>query len=401
MDILRRLKYVKGWFWAILAATLAGLLLLTLAHPNYYRAVNTESMEANPQITANTARIPGQDPIATAISVSQNIYPGTFKDNKPNGVLLVPVDDWRAALLAAEIIHFPINSPILYTERTKLNEETLKEIKRLDPEGIFQDRNLKVLIIGSVEPAVTKALEEEQLLYRVLNADSAFELASLLDDYKAMFHLDHDDQVLIVPHDEPAYAVLAVSWVAHAGHSIFFVGKDADLPESLRHSLANRPQEAYMYVLADSNTIPGSVLQELSRYGHVQRVPGNDPYEMSTGFAGYKDVGANFAWWIEREPRNFGWGISEAGHNFTFINPENPQICIPAAILSHKGKHGPFLMVKQNEVPVSVQKYLQLVQPTFLSNQQPLYNHGWIIGDAEVISAGTQEEIDKYLSVKR
>jgi len=58
-----------------------------------------------------------------------------------------------------------------------------------------------------------------------------------------------------------------------------------------------------------------------------------------------------FAWWIERETRNFGWGISETGHNFTFINPELPQMVIPAAILSHKGKHGPFLLVKQNEIP--------------------------------------------------
>jgi len=191
MDIRRRLDYVRCWFWIVLLGSLAIIFLLIFAHPNYYRANNTGPIDPKPRVAANTARIPGKDPIETAISVAQTIYPATFQDNKPNGVILVPVDDWRAALLATEIIHFPVNSPVLYTEKNQFNEATLNEIKRLDPEGIFQDRNIKVIVVGNVEPAVTESLRKEKLSYRELRASSAFELASLLDDYKAMYHLDH------------------------------------------------------------------------------------------------------------------------------------------------------------------------------------------------------------------
>lgn len=399
MDIMRRLKSTRLWFWTLLATSLLLLLGLIWYQPDYYKARASHD-ERPVTLGLNVARIPGSSPPEVAISVSQTIYPATFKDNKPGAVILVPENDWRTALLATELIHFPINAPILYTAQNEIPDLTWKEIKRLDPEGIFQDRNIKVLLIGDIGPGVKKQLQMEKLRYRHLKAHSPEELAALLDDYKAMFHVDHDDQVLIVPSDDPAYAMQAASWVAHMGHTILFASRQ-ELPAATRRALDRRPQDAFIYVLADDIAIPASITEEMTRYGHVQRIPGSDPFDMSAGFAGYKDVGPNLGWWLERDTRSFGWGISEAGHNFTFVNPDHPQMSIPAAILSHKGKHGPFLLVNKEEIPLPVRQFLTLVQPTFTSSQEPLFNHGWVIGDPNIIGDKALQDLDGLLQVKR
>ncbi|MDW7674035.1 MAG: cell wall-binding repeat-containing protein [Bacillota bacterium] len=398
MDLPRRLKHIRMWFWIIAGITIASMLTLTFYYPDYYQA----EVEAKPlpeEFGQATIRLPGKDPVEMAIAVAQNIYPATFADNKPGAIILVPVEDWRAAVLATEIIHFPINAPILYTKKGELTKETLDEIKRLDPEGLFVDNNVKVILIGDVGKKTKEQLKKEKLKFRELEAESTEALASLLDDYKAMIHVDHDDEVLIVPLENPAFAILPASWVAHAGHSIFFVSKDG-LAQETRNSLAKRPQDAFMYVLGNEEAIPQNVIEELANFGHVQRIPGKDPYEMSTGFAGYKDFGRNFGWWIRRTTREFGWGIAEAGHNFTIINPDYPEMAIPAAALSHMGKHGPFLLVKSNQVPEPIIRYLKIVQPTFLSSQEQLFNHGWIIGDQEIIGSSVLYELDKLLQLR-
>lgn len=214
-----------------------------------------------------------------------------------------------------------------------------------------------------------------------------------------MIHANHDDEVIIVPKEDPSFAVLASSWVAHAGHSIFFVNKDT-ISDETKDSLSKRPQDAFIYILGSEEVIPRDIAEELSRYGHVQRIPGKDAWEVAVGFASYIDFGRNFGWWIRRTPRMFGWGIGEAGHNFTFINPEFPLEAVPAAVLSHMGKHGPFLLVKEDEIPTPIIKYLQTVQPAFTSSQRQLFNHGWIIGGSTAISSNVQRELDKLLQVK-
>ncbi|WP_459908538.1 hypothetical protein [Desulfotomaculum defluvii] len=98
--------------------------------------------------------------------------------------------------------------------------------------------------------------------------------------------------------------------------------------------------------------------------------------------------------------RMFGWWIAEPGHNFIFVNPKDPEMAIPAGILSHRGKHGPMLLVQEDIVPEPVVRYLKTVQPTFLASQEQLFNFGWIIGDDTMIKQAVQQEVDHLLGVK-
>ncbi len=399
MDFARRLRHPRLWLFGSALVLLIGLLTLLFVQPDYYQAEATEKRQTE-ELAPAAIRLPGSNQVEVAVAVAQNIYPGTFKDAKPGAVILVPQGDWRTALLAMQIVHFPINAPLLYTERDSIPELTKAELKRLDPEGLFLDGNIKVILIGDIGEGVKQELRSEKLKFRELNADTPEELAALLDDYKAMFHVNHDDQVIIVPKNRPEYALLATSWVAHMGHTILLVGQDG-VPEATRQALAKRPQDAFMYLIGDDEAIPPTVTSELAWYGHVQRIPGQTPAEAAIGFAAYQDFGRNFGYWFRNVPRTFGWAIGEAGHNFIFVNPAYPEMAIPAAALSHMGKHGPFLIVGQDQVPEAVTRYLKTVQPGFVSSQEPLFNHGWVIGDQDVISSEVLHTVDELLQVRR
>jgi hypothetical protein len=119
-----------------------------------------------------------------------------------------------------------------------------------------------------------------------------------------------------------------------------------------------------MYLLGDTNVVSSRVQRELAAYGTVQRVPGRDAYEISVAFAGFRDAGLNQGRWIGFSARDFGWGLAEAGHNFTFVSPEDWQLAVTGSLLSHMGKHGPMLLLAPGGLSEATTRYLEMVRPT-------------------------------------
>ena len=96
-----------------------------------------------------------------------------------------------------------------------------------------------------------------------------------------------------------------------------------------------------------------------------------------------------------------GWGIAEPGHNFTIANPDNWAETVAGSILSHRGKHGPMLLVQQDSIPESVRGYLDYtVRPRPTTPRDQLFNHGSIVGNSEAISNRLQAEIDNLMQPK-
>lgn len=352
------------------------------------------------KITSNTVRIQGENMYKTTVAITQVAYPSNFAHNRPNAVILVREDKIEDAILAGRISHEPINAPILYIKKDYIPEETLKEIERLKPRGVFLDGNIKIILIGDVDVGVLKKLNDQKLKYRHINGENTFSLSLNIDNYLAAIQGDHKDAVIIAPIEEPEYALPQLAWNAHAGDGFFFIEKDK-IPMEVEKALNNRHGNAYIYILAREGLISKATEDQLSRYGHVQRIPmGEDAYSMAVGFARYKDVGKNFSWWLGTRPRDFGWGISKPGHSFTFVNPKQWQIAVTSSILSHKGKHGPMLLVEENKIPDEVKNYLQTLKPSYNSSQEHLYNHGWIIGSEDSISNFLQAKIDELLDTR-
>jgi hypothetical protein len=75
---------------------------------------------------------------------------------------------------------------------------------------------------------------------------------------------------------------------------------------------------------------------------------------------------------------------------------------IPAAVLSHMGKHGPILLVTRDSVPGPTRDYLAMVQPDIIAApDEAILNFAFIIGDLSRVSWGVQQELTRLLAPTR
>lgn len=347
-------------------------------------------------VTPNTTRLSGPNVYAAATAITQATYGATHHEDRPHAITLVRADRQADAMLAASrITHFPVNAPVLYVDADRLPPETLAEMRRLGPDGNTYDRKVQVYLVGPVSERVEHEVRE-RLGYRTraFRMDDPFVLSEALDTWAAAVHTDHPDEVIVVQYDQLSTGLPGVAWNAHMGHGLFFVRGDA-VPDATKRALSRRfRDEALIYLFGDTSVISERVARELAAYGHVQRVPGRDAYEISVVFAGFRDAGFNQGYWIDWWPRDFGWGISEAGHNFTFANPDDWQQAVAGSLLSHLGKHGPMILVRPDGVNEAAARYLEMVRPIQGAVSDQLNNHGWILGNVDRIPWSVQADID-------
>ena len=198
----------------------------------------------------------------------------------------------------------------------------------------------------------------------------------------------------------PALAMPAAGLSAESGAPILLVGPTS-VPAATSSELAglHRPT---IYVIGPS-ALHGSVFAELARLGTVKHIGGTSGEEASP--AANAIAVARFA------DGSFGWGIHEPGHGLVFVNPSRPLDAPAAAPLSASGDFGPLLLLDASSspargstagtsIPPELTTYLSDIKPAYSPQVPPVrsvYNHGWLIGDEQAISAVTQAEIDTLL----
>jgi hypothetical protein len=350
-------------------------------------------------VTPNTVRVFGANVFASPTAVTQLTYGATHHEDRPHAVSLARTDRKADAMLAASrITHFPVNCPVLYVEEGGIPPETLAELKRLQPDGNTYDGKVKIYLVGPVGPTVEREVQEKLgWKTRAFRSADPVSLSEELDTWAAAVHTDHPDEVVIVQLRALDSGLPAVAWNAHMGHGLAFVDGDT-VPEATKRILQRRYRgRAYIYLFGDSEIISEKVAQELSSYGHVQRVRGKDPYEISVTFAGFRDAGLNEGYWVRWSNRDFGWGIAEAGHNFTFVTAEDWQLAVTGSLLSHMGKHGPMILLPRAGLNPRIAGYLESVRPAVASPSDQLTNHAWILGTPAAVSRETQLSIDSLL----
>lgn len=396
------------WFtsWLLLSVVAVyGLWMsdrLVSSPVNAQQPATLSILAENTKITGFTARYGGGDVYETAATLAQITFPSTSEISRPNAVILADPTLEAGLMTVEQLIHMPIDAPILYTEANRLPPVTKAMMEVLKPVGISYDSNVQVLVVGQISDEVVNEVKAMGLKTRRISADSndPVDLAYDIDAYRASMMGNHPDVVFIASLDEPALALPATAFLAHAMSNIAFVGRD-NIPEKTAEMLENRYGPAYMYIMGSETAVSENTARELAKFGHVQRLSAEDPYQMSAYFAGYADLGNNFGYWIWRIPRMVGWGVAEPGHNFTIANPDNWAETIAGSILSHRGKHGPMLLVQQNNIPESVRGYLDYtVRPRPTAPRDQLFNHGSIVGNSGAISDRLQAEIDNLLQPK-
>lgn len=352
--------------------------------------------------TAFTSRIPGHNPEEQAILLTQIVYPATREDNAVGAIIICPQDVSVAFTAMHRITHMPVNAPLLYlSEEGKISEQTLREMKRLKPDGVFQDARTKVYAVNVPEDEIKKI--KEVLNYSVRSFyGTAIELSEELDRWQAAMKSDHPDEVTISAIDHyqgVEHGIGPMGWNAHMGKGFAWVYKDS-IPKATIRILQRRygNHGCFIYLTGSPDVISDKVAVELAQYGLVRRIFGKTPAASSAVNAGYKDYGRNYGWWWYWQNRMYGWGIAQAGHNFIFGNVDNMLAMIPAAVLGHMGKHGPILLIDKDSVPTEVVEYLKMVKPFKTGAPETILNFGWVIGDTSSVSIKTQQTIDRLLS---
>ena len=329
--------------------------------------------------TKNTTRVDTPGPVDTAAAVSRIVFPGGGKGQLPDAVVLADADDWRGALAGAVLMAPPLRAPLLYTDNGEIPAATADALAALKPAGSARANNAQAIRLGT-------AAGPSGLRVTSLAGADPYTLAQSIDDYRSRVAGRPSAAVMVVPADRPEYAMPAAAYAAKSGNPVLFTARDT-LPAPTRAAITahGRP---HIYVLGPASAVSAAVEAQLSQLGTVTRIAEADAPRTAISFARFKD-GA------------FGWGIVDPGHGFVFATPARPGDAGAAAPLSASGTYGPLLLTSPGgALPRSVADYLLDVKPGYSTDPvRGVYNHGWIVGDAQAVDVGAQATIDGLLEI--
>jgi hypothetical protein len=350
--------------------------------------------------TKNTTRLGGPDPATDAAAVARAVYPGLTASSRPRAVVLVDEHDWPAALVASALASAPLGAPLLYSEGSILPAVSAQALAAMHPTGASEAGGAQVIRIGT-STAVPAGYRSSALTARE-PAALAVEVARL----EGRAHGVAPRQVIVLAEGAPpALAMPAAGLSAESGAPILLVGSTS-VPAATGSELAGLRQPT-IYVIGPS-VLSSHVLAELARFGPVRPIG-------SSSAAGAEPVGNAIA--VARFADGaFGWGIHEPGHGLVFASQTRPLDAPAAASLSASGDFGPLLVLADSSppaqapppsssssgtaIPPALAAYLNDIKPAYSPQVPPVrgvYNHGWLIGDEQAISAVTQAEIDALL----
>jgi ell wall binding domain 2 (CWB2) len=344
--------------------------------------------------TKNTTRLGGADPATDAAAVAQAVYPGFTPATRPQAVVLVNERDWPAALAASALASAPLGAPLLFADGDSLAAGTLDALRAMRPIGATALGGAQVIRIG------TSATLPDGL--RARSVASAGEPAATAAAVQKLFDVVHrgsPHQVIVVAADAPpALQMPAAALSAESGAPILLIERSR-VPVATRAALKELHHPA-IYVVAPT-TLHTRAYAELAPLGtvvHVAGAAGEAPSATESGDAVENAISVSrFA------HGSFGWGIHEAGHGLVFANVSRPLDAPAAAPLSAHGDYGPLLLLADSaSLPGALTQYLSDIEPGYTAAAPPVrevYNHGWLIGDEQAISALAQAELDTVLEI--
>lgn len=343
----------------------------------------TGSQAADPGLlaTKNTSRVPGADPAAIAAGVARAVFPSGSPDSRPAAVALVDRRNWRAALAASVLAGAPLRVPVLYADGpAELPAATRQALADLAPRGLRAAGGAQVVRIGAVpRPPGLRTTD-------VAGAD-AFALARAVDAFAASARGRTAERVLVVSADLPAFALPAAAYAAKSGDPVLLVRRDR-VPAETRAALRAHGQPA-ITVLGPPAAVGGGVVRELRRLGTVTRVSGADPQRNAIAFARHQDGDA-------------GWGVVDPGHGLVVARADgDPAAPIAAAALSASGTYGPLLLsAGAGALGGPLESFLRDIRPGYTEDPvRGVYNHGWLVGSAAVLTPGLQARLDSLLEI--
>ncbi len=341
--------------------------------------------------TADTTRVLGSNPFEFNTYATKMIYPSAEVEWRPNAVILVPLTTYHWGLLASPVIHFPNNSPILFTHPNYLPAETLREILRLAPTG--QGLPAQVLVVGPVSGFVERQLLDYGLsTVRITGADS---ITAAGEAMEFRYQIPPNSEagvknIMLVSAEDFAECIPAAYFSAHMGVPILFVFYDS-IPEVTRKKLT-KYSDKNVFIIGSQRTVSDVVYREVKSLvkGYVDRIGGKSPAEVAVNFAKYHYAEGEFGWNMNRKD---GW-------SFCFGLVNNWPMNLAACIFAHLAKHTPLLFVEPYGVSGTTQEYVLALNPMEKHPPGPPFMHGYILGGFDVISYRTQVKLEEVLILR-
>jgi putative cell wall-binding protein len=348
--------------------------------------------ETEEQNTVNTTRMNHEDMYSFNIAMTKMIYPSQNIYWRPNAVILAPGDRWQYSLCASSVVHFPINAPIMFTERNYLPEISIREIQRMGPTG--NEVPAQVLIIGPVSRSVENMLKMAGLtVYRITDTEDVYESCVETADFRLNEIPSASEEgrkdIIVISGQDYSEGITASFYAAHKGTPIILVEQGA-VPETVKNFINNNKDKNY-YILGNEKTVGSEVEEEIRSMidGNVIRISASNPYTISVKFAEYASEVDTFGW---KHNTNDGWA-------FAFGELTRWYNIISANLLAHLGKHTPLLITHKNYLPDAVTEYVVRVNPEKEMVAMPPYMHSYVLGSFNDISLEVQVEIEKVLDV--
>lgn len=331
--------------------------------------------------TRNTTRISGSDPTIDAAGAALAAFPTGAGVKGPPAVTLVSAADWTNAIAAAPLVAQPIAAPMLLGEAGELPEFSADAIAALGPRGSRRTRGAQVLAVGDVD--VPDGLET-----RRVQGENPAEVAAAAAALRRKL-AGPANNMIIASSDEPGFALPAAAWSARSGDPVLFVQRE-EIPRATARAL-RADRRASIFLLGPESVISPAVAKELRQGGRrVRRVAGADPVANSIAFARYSDGG-------------FGWDINDPGHGMAIAHADRPLDAAAAASVTSRGKPGPLLVTDDGtSVPPALRGFLLDTKPGYFDDPaRAVYNHIWLLGDAEALSIGFQVQVDELTNLER
>jgi Cell wall binding domain 2 (CWB2) len=345
--------------------------------------------------TRNTMRLGGADAASDAAAVAEATYPGLTAQTHPQAVVLVDERNWPAALAASSLAGGPLRAPLLYTEGNSLPDVSARALTATGPTGVRALGGAQVIEVGTTATVPSG--------YHADLASAAGDPAAAgaaVEELLGIIVRAAPRRAIVVPAQAPlSLQMPAAGLAAQSGAPILFA-TSAGVPAQTVAVLKSLRRPA-IYVI-DPGALGARALGQLARLGAVRqiaeatRAPGGDEAEAAVQnaitVARYSDG-------------SFGWGVREPGHGLAFANLTRPLDAPASALLSASGDYAPLLLLANaSTLPAPLAQYLSNIQPAYggASQLQPVhgvYNHGWLIGDEEAISAPVQAQLDSTLQI--
>ncbi len=324
------------------------------------------------------------------------MFPGFTPATRPQAVVLVNQRDWPAALAASSLAGAPLGAPLLFADGDSLPDATAQALHAMRPIGAGALGGVQVIRIAT-GAALPDGLSVRSPAPGAQPAAAAVAVQKLGDSVRGA----KARQVLVVASDAPrALQMPAAALSAESGAPILFV-EHARVPATTSAALKalHRPT---IYVVAPT-TLSRRTYAELAPLGAVVHVTGSAGAGESTNAKESSDAVENAISVSRFSHGSFGWGIHEAGHGLVFANVSRPLDAPAAAPLAAHGDYGPLLLLDDSaSVPAALTQYLSDIEPGYTAAAPPVrevYNHGWLIGDEQAISALAQAELDTVLEI--